>query len=341
MASVADALAGASAPIHDALAAGLDVLGQRETAAFTPYVRTVLPVDGFVFWLNAALLSPAQLAVHGLSSAAQISIDGTLHYASQGVQAEDETIVVRRVEFTAEEQVTAFAEIAPDVLYVGTWATGAGSFRFTFGARGAYFVQADLHHYVGDAIYPVFEAQLIDDIAAFDERPVVSNSLPLWLAMLSAQVYPSPLQPPDGLQLYPAFLVPQNLVPPYGAVDILPERLRPLQSIAWRDRTQSRWQLVAETVRLHLYGLRSDDVMDLLDYIVQYSELSGAFGIMNMPVPRDDRRPQIELAALAQKKTIEFEINYYQTRMRDLARQVFKTIVPSWIPSSDPVAPAP
>src|SRR6266566_770287 len=211
MATVTESLP--TRPIHDALVAGVDTLGQDQRVVFHPYVRTVLPLDGYVFWLRATLLTAVQLAQHGISSADPVVVDGSLHYASVGNQVADETIAVRSVDFTAETQITAFAEIATDVLYVGRWETPLGGFSFTFGRRNSYYYQASLHHYVGDAVYPAFEAQLIDDVAAFDQRQVVSNSLPIWLSMFTNIPIYSLVT--VSLPVYPAFLVPDNLVPAY------------------------------------------------------------------------------------------------------------------------------
>lgn len=321
--------------IHDALAVGVDVLSGQQVVSFAPYVRTVLPIDGYVFWLNAKLLSPKQLADAGLPSADPVEVQGSLHYASAGYQVDDETIAIRKVDFTAETQITAFAEIAPKILYVGSWTAPLGTFKFTFSSRGTYYVQADVHHYVGDAIYPAFEAQLIDDVDQFDQRQVVSNSLPLWMAMLSSPPFPSLIT--LSLDLYPSFLVPDNLAPPYGVIDVSPSGTRALQSAPLFDRTESRAQLCADRVRVVLYGLNNDLAMDFIDYVSQYSELSGLFGLMNAPVLRDEKRTQVELAALAMKKTIEFEVDYYQTRVRDIARKLIETAVPTFYLSDKPL----
>ena len=254
--SLSDITQGGS-QIHDALVQGVDTLGQNQTVDFVPYVRTVLPIDGFIFWLNASLLSPAQLAQHGLNSADPVSVPGSLHYASIGHMVEDETIAIRRVDFTAETQITAFAEIAPDVMYVGSFGTQYGSFRFTFSQRGTYYVQANIHHYVGDAVYPAFETQLIDDLSGFSQRQIVSNSLPLWLQMVTNPVpYASTFSP--GIVLYPAFFVPPNLAPPYASIEIPSSSTRALQSAAWRSPDNSRFQLVTERCRLVFYGLRNE-----------------------------------------------------------------------------------
>jgi hypothetical protein len=319
---------GGTRPIHDALAQSVDVLSSSQTVEFVPYVRQILPVDGYLFWVNASLLTPQQLAQAGLQSPLPVIVSGSLHYGSRGVQVDDETIVVRRVDFAAPAPIAAFAEVAPSVLYVASWTTAMGPFKFTFGARGTFYEQAGLSHYEGDAIYPAFEAQLIDDISTFDQRQVVSNSLPLWLAMARTIPVFQLVQP--GLTLYPAFLVPDNLLPAYGVVDI--QSTRALQAIAYRDRLNSRWQLVADRVRLTTYGLRNDDVMNLLDYSIDYCTNIGTFGLMSTPIVRDERRTQVELAAVAQKKTIEYEVSYHQHSARVLARQVIQGISVSVYP---------
>lgn len=311
-----------SSQIHDALSVGLDVLSGEQTVEFVPYIRTVLPLDGFVFWVRAALLPQQKLVENGLQSADPVTVEGSLHYASVGTMMEDENISIQRVDFAAKTPITDFAQVAPNILYVAEWQTPLGAFKFTFNNRGTYYRQADIHHYTGDAVYPVFTAQLIDNVEQFDRRQVVSNSLPLWLAVCSASPFPSEVN--FSLPLYPSYLVPANIPPPYGAIDINSRTTRAIQAMPYRDRNSNRWQLVTETVRLTLYGLRNDDVLDFVDYVVQRSADVGDFGVMNMPVVRDEQRTQIELSALAQKKTVEFEINYYQVRMRDIARQLIE-----------------
>ena len=327
MATLAESLP--QLPIEAALELGVDVLSGGQTVNFTPYIKTILPIDGYVFWLNANLLSPQLLATHGLSSADDVVVNGSLHYASVGNQAEDETIVVRRVTFTAEEEIQAFAAIAPEVLYVATWQVGDyGSFRFTFSSRGSFYFQAGQYHYVGDAIYPAFAAQMIDNLADFDTRQVVSSSMPIWLSMLSAVPYVSLVT--ISLPVYPAFLVPDNLVPAYAAISIPTEGTRALQALPARGPTSSRSQLCADRVRVTLYGLRNDDACDYLDYVIDYCTNTSNLGLMNTPCIQDGRRVQTELTALAQQKFIDFEVSYNQARSRDIARQTIQSIVPTF-----------
>jgi len=45
---------------------------------------------------------------------------------------------------------------------------------------------------------------------------------------------------------------------------------------------------------------------------------------MNSPIPRDAKRGQTEFSVLAQKKVIDFEVDYWQRRSRDQARQLIR-----------------
>lgn len=326
--------------LHAALEAGTADLSGDQTVYFTPYVRTILPIDGFVFFLNANLLNPAQLGQHGLVTADPIAIDGSLHYASEARQREAETIVVRRVIFTAQQGLAFLAAAALTVLYVGRWKTDLGTFTFTFSSRSAFYEQAGEWHMEGDAVYPVFEAQLIDGVEQFSDRQVVSNSLPIWLSLNTPLVFPSPLPAPT-IPIYPAFLVADNIAPPYAAISIPPEATRALQSVPFFDQTYNRWQLTADRVRVTLYGLRNDQATGFFDYVMQFFELNVQMGLMNVPIIRDGRRPQVELTALAMEKFIDYEVSYYQQTARDIARQMIESVVPTFVISSDPIHPLP
>lgn len=100
------------------------------------------------------------------------------------------------------------------------------------------------------------------------------------------------------------------------------------------DTTMGQEQLVKETVRLTTYGLRNRQVLDLIAYVHAYCQTSEAMGISNMPVPRDEKQGQVEMGVLAQKKTIEFEVNYLQSVARDETRQMIlaATIVSTPVP---------
>jgi hypothetical protein len=235
-----------------------------------------------------------------------------------------------RVVFTATAPVTEFRQIGPSVLYVAEF----DGLQFAFARRGPFYQQADLYHYEGLALYSVMDGQLIDTIDGFDSTSlVVSNSLPLWLSLNS---YAPPYY--DGFrggqfQLIPSFAIPQNLAPPYGAVhvDFAPGRV--LQPTPTLDRTLSHDQLVVDRVRIVTYGLRNQQIMDFLDLVYQWSNDNDLIGLMNSPVPRDEKMTQVEMGVLAQKKSVEFEINYHQTAARNVARQLILKAVPTFNPA--------
>ena len=339
MPTVAESL-GKQSQLRGGLDAALNVLSENQTVTFVRYTKVILPLDGMVYWLRADKLSPSALlntsaqnafATGGPQSivtpATTVIAPGSLHYTTDGRQDEDETIAVHRVVFTSEKEVQALAEVAPQSLYFATLPDGN---RYSFGGRQSFYEQAGLWHYVGDAVYPAFESQLIEFPNQIDLRNVVvSNSLPIWLAM---DLTNPPLGWPraQAVPLYPSFLVPDNLPPPYGAVHIPADAQWAIQAAARFGPTLSRDQLVRESVHVTLYGLRNFNVMDFVDYVVNYSVRTEQFGIMNIPIVRDEKRTQLELSAIAMKKRVTFEVNYYQSRVRDVARQFILSVVPSF-----------
>jgi hypothetical protein len=176
------------------------------------------------------------------------------------------------------------------------------------------------------------DTQIIDDPTKlrFDDA-VVSSSLPAWLAfnIYNPACWPVPAPPP--VTLYPSFLVPDNIKPPYGVVHVLPETTQALQSAAVLGPTMTRNQLATEKVRLTFYGLRNDEVLSFLDAVGHYTLDTNVIGIMNMVSVRDERVAQSELSILAQKKTVDYEVNYNQTAIRRLSRDLIKSAFVTYI----------
>lgn len=304
------------AQLYGALRDGLEALDLNQQVTFQAYTRVVLPVDGYVFW----------------SPTTKLVARGSLHYAQDQVQSEDETYGMASVTFTSEDQVTAFSSAGVNTIYVAT----VNGFRFSFSQQQGFYTQASVWHYFGHSVAPAMASQLLDRPDAIDpSRAVVSNSLPLWLALNGY----APAYMPAGkktlftnsIMLYPSFLTEPDIVPPYAAVHIPPESTRGLQSVPFlaRDRTHS--QLVSEHARITLYGLQSNEALDFVDCVMQYSQDTDNFGIMNVPVISDGKRPQNELNAIAMQKFIDFEISYYQTRSAQLARQLILSAHPKFI----------
>jgi hypothetical protein len=207
-------------PLNASLRAGINTLSASQTITFTKYVRLVLPMDGFVFWVKANLLSPSAIfnaskfntstinqAQATITSAPTVEVQGSFHYSTDQKQLEDETPAINRVIFTTSSEIQDFEQIGSNVMFIGEFQ----GIRFGFTRHGRYYAQANLFHYSGDAIYPAMESQIIDDVTSLDTRNVVvSNSLPIWLGLN------------EIMPMYPSFLVDANLPPPYAAVHIDP-----------------------------------------------------------------------------------------------------------------------
>lgn len=333
------------------LASGLDVISESQVITFTKYVRVVLPADGFVFWVKADIVSPSALAnasmlnasfrnngaVQGVTlntppvivtAAPTTNVIGSLHYMTANTQDEAAFQSTNRVRFTAEAEIQDLNQIGPAVLFLGSF----DGRTFAFSQRGSYYQQSGLHHYLGDAVTATMRTQIIDDPRYLDLlNPVVSNSLPLWLELTS--FFP----------MWPSFLVPQNEPPPYCAVHIDPDGTEALQDFPALDATGGQSQLVQDVVRLTFYGVRHQTVMDFMQYVFQYSANTDNFGVMDyLPVVRDGKVTAAELGTIAQMKTTEFKISYYQSRVRDVARKAITAVggVTFNVNAPQPVPPA-
>lgn len=317
MPTIDEAVAGAKTPLAASLAAGVNNISYGQFITFTLYKKMILPVDGFVFWVKGDLVQPDQLPPNTPST---VNIQGSLHYSTEVGQHEDATAAYNTVVFTALSEIDTFKDINPQILYLADFE----GIRFSFSSRGKFYEQANLYHYMGTAVSSVMETQVIDTQAELDAlEPIVSNSLPIWLAM------PSYVPPYPGftcpIPLYPSFLVPDNQPPPYGAVHI--EDTRSLVDAASFGPTLTSEQLAAETVRVTTYGANNDTITTFLNFVLQYSYDWNFIGMMNMPIPVDEKRTSPELSVLAQKKTIEFKVSYLQRDVRNIARQFIEHCV--------------
>lgn len=295
--------------MQGALDDGQEALDLNQAVTFQAYTRVVLPVDGYVFW----------------SPTTELSAKGSLHYSQEIEQNEDETVGAATVVFTSQDQIVEFDTSPINTIYVAR----LGDFRYAFSQQQGFFSPAGLWNYFGHIIYPAMASQLLDRPGSIDPaRAVTSNSMALWLSL---NTFKSPFNDGfvTGVTLYPSFLTEPNLVPPYGTVHI--EDTYPLQSTPWIDSNRDHYQLVADRVRITLYGLQSDEAMDFVDAVNSFSVTSELFGVMNMPAVKDGKRPQTELQAIAMQKTVEYEISYYQTRVTQVARQRILSAQPTVI----------
>jgi hypothetical protein len=254
-----------------------------------------------------------------ITPAPTVTVQGSLHYSTQRDQLEDETIDVNRVVFTALQPIDEFNEVGENVMFIGTF----NGVRFSFSQRKSFYQQAQLNHYWGDAVYPALASQIIDNVAALNSDLIVSNSLPIWLMLT------------QFMPMYPSFLVPQDIYPPYASVHI--DQTEAIGAAPLLDSTMTHTQLAWDRAKITMYGMNNQQALDFQDYVFQYiSNNENAIGLRNMPVIRDEKRTQTELGVIAMKKTFDIEVNYYQTRINNLARQFIQSAIPTFIVSPDP-----
>ena len=320
MASAVEA-AQAKPQLGAGLAQGVETLSGNEQVTFTLYVKLVLPLDGYVFWVNASLLTDSALFNASQYNkllynnypegvpARQLVASGSFHFSSDVQMLEDRQTVFNHTTFTSLVEIADFNLINPQFQYIATYQ----GMRFAFNTRANFYKQADLYHYRGDALYSVMNTQIIDTMTGFDTQSViVSNSLPIWLSL--NQFFP----------MYPSYLVDQNIVPAYAAVDINPSLTTALQDFPLLDPDSNPFQLVKDTVKITMYGIRNHEALNFVQYILDYSRNTDNIGLMNMPVMQDEKMTQSELGIMAQKKTITFEVSYYQTTVNNVARELIE-----------------
>ncbi len=288
------------------------VLSGEQTVAFQRYSRVVLPIDKYVYWQPIG---------------AQFFIQGSLHFSQDFEQNEDETVGLAHVVFSTPQRITQFTEEPANSIFVATFTDGSSgeAFRFAFAQQQGQYLETREWHYAGRSIYPALETQLLDKPGAIDPtRAIVSNSLPLWIAL---NTYKPVYGFTPSVTLYPADIVDANLMPPYGAVVI--NGPDPLTAVPYLDANSSSTQTVADRVRLVLYGLQNNEAIDFLNAILQYSRDTQNFGLMSMPCVVDERRTQTELQAIAMKKTIDLRVSYTQYHVNTVAQKLIESAVPT------------
>ncbi|NCB57449.1 MAG: hypothetical protein EOM46_08045 [Gammaproteobacteria bacterium] len=294
--------------LNATLTQGLDDLSQFQVVPFTKYIRKVLPLDGFVFWIKASILSDDPDPEPDTKD-----VKGYLHLTTESIQDDEQLYDRNVVTFTAQADIDPFNDIGTDVLYIGEFF----GIQFSFSRRTGLNEPANLYHYTGEAIFPYMRSQIINSVDDIDLNDVVvSSSLPVWLSL--SQYMP----------MFPAMLSTQNLSPPYATVKCA--NTSPIAGAFYLDEKQNQYQLVSEDVTISVTGLRNASVEDFLRYVQDYTLTDVAeMGVMNIPVVQDERVTQNELNIIAMRKTIKFKVNYYQQRMRNVSRQLISTAIPS------------
>jgi hypothetical protein len=323
-----------------ALAAGIADISQQATVTFATYNRRVLPLDGYVFWLRTGAFNQS----------------GMLHHTAERAQNEDDTVTTDQIVFTTTAEIVQLNQASTETLIVGT----IEGVRYAFRAHGMFAGQAGIWHYTGTSLVASLATQLIDDPGQLKpDTLIVSDSLPAWLSLIG---YTPPWLIPANplIPLYPSFLVPDNLAPPFGAVHIDPSRIVAMQAAPvlytiWvpmldgygkpmvdghgqpiLEAMTKHSQLVSEQVRVTLYGCDNRTSLAFLDLVLRYSLDTDVIGMMNpMPAMRDDKRPWPEGMLIAQKKTIEFSISYNQSTVFNIANHLITEAATAIVVAND------
>ncbi|EOU3148871.1 hypothetical protein AB8884_19955 [Yersinia enterocolitica] len=301
----------AQTELNAALTQGLDDISRSEVVTFTKYIRKVLPLDGFVFWVKASILTDDPDPEPDM-----VDVKGYLHLTTETIQDDEQLYDRNVVTFTAQSDIDPFNDIGSDVLYIGEFY----GIQFSFSRRTGLNEPANLYHYTGEAVYPHMRSQIINSAEDIDLTDVVvSSSLPIWLGLN------------QYMPMYPAMLSIQNISPPFATVRC--SNVTPVAGSFYLDEKSNQYQLVSEDVTISVTGLRNAAIEDFLRYVQQYTISDDSeMGVMNIPVVQDERVTQNELNAIAMRKTIKFKINYYQQRMRNIARQLVVSAIPSIYP---------
>ena len=130
--------AAARTPLGADLAEGVKAVSYDQELTFTRYVRKVLPLDGYVFWIRGDLVSPPNAKV--------ITVKGSFHYTTDRQQDEAETFALNKVVFTSLGPVDDFADINPNTMYIANY----DGLDFAFSTRGMFYNQAQIWHYRGN-----------------------------------------------------------------------------------------------------------------------------------------------------------------------------------------------
>lgn len=192
-----------SSQLSSVLKSAVETISSDREITFRFYVRQVLPLDGFVYWVNAEIISCDELCRLNIESPTRLKIKGSLHRQVIAIQDESVSKDVNNIIFTPVQQVDDFNVENPDAIYLGEY----GGVQFAFSRMESRYQQSGIFHYRGMAILPTMRSQIIDCEEDISDEQIISNSIPIWLQMK---------MPRPCIRL----TVPQNLRPPYIAVDV-------------------------------------------------------------------------------------------------------------------------
>ncbi len=125
--SLFDELGATDTPMAAALAAGVAQLSNQQTVTFQQYMKSVLPTDGYVFWV---------------ASGETQQFSGSLHVLTERRQDEDQTLAANTLVFTAVEEISQLNSVAPNSMWIGTWVVDGTALQVAFSSTGMNYQQA-------------------------------------------------------------------------------------------------------------------------------------------------------------------------------------------------------
>lgn len=289
--------------LSQSLGAAVSDVSSDETVTFRQYRQTVLPFDGFVFWL---------------ATPTTLSVTGSLHIETNSVHDESQRYDHSEMVLSTQDQVQSFHQKFHGTL----WLACINDTLFALDGEKRHFKKAGLFHYFGSSIPSSFLSQFIHTEAELDHySPVVSSSLPIFLQLPHAGSPTLSWCPwPQDVPMFPSFCVPDNQEPPYIILHPLAASVHAESMGTLDPESGSTSQLIRERIRVIMVGLPHLQAANIRDYILHWALLHcNELGISNSPVIQDIRHSLEAVPGISMMKSIEFDVMYNQRTVRQSA----------------------
>ena len=296
---------GVKTQIQSVLDAGLDYLSNVQTVTFQEYIKFVMPLDKTVYWVK--------------SQNAPFQAKGSLHLLGGKRQEVDKTVNINKIIFTSQEKVASFNTKNSQSIFISQITDSAGVLiQAAFSEKDSFYNAAKIWHYSGDAVYPSMASQIINSYADLPLQPIVSNSLPLFTSLNKFST------------VYPSFLLPENLNPPYIVIDIINTEALAGAPIPLKENIAGQFssnQLMKDTLEITLYGLNNQKALQYLNYLEEQSLTFDRFGFCSIPTITEEKETQRELGVIAIKKKLKFTASYYQSTVDGIYSNLIKSAI--------------
>lgn len=297
------------APYAGVLRNGIDFLKENNKFIFITYSKAILPYDGFIFWIKR--------------KEETVIVKSIEHTAEEMLQEGDTFRSESTLILTSEEPLFDFSQNDLETIKVIV----CNNNRYVIRKSGENTGESGIFHYMARIIEKPLESILLDSEDDFRSRKIqLSSSIPLFILLASGVFDLVPVH----YDLYPAWLVPFNKKPPYITVEIIKTTaLASGSQTVIHHEKEYLLKLVQEEVKFVLYGFDNDAAFIFLKQLEKWSTIYNYIGFMNMPCIEDEVHNQVELGSVAQKKSIELVISYYQSAelLDELKEKMISTVL--------------